>query len=132
MRVIDASTIVKYVNREPNWREVEKYFLEGCITVDLAIKEVINSIWKRVLRGALSEEDGYKVFRGFIENLMVKIVNQENLLDNAFKIALKQKCTIYDAIYIALAKQEKLELITSDKKQKELAEKENIKIIYIP
>ena len=132
MRVIDASALAKYVNREPGWKNVEKYLLEGCITVDLAIKEVANTIWKRYLKKELSNSDAYKLYKSFIENLMVKVTRQENILDNAFKIAIKHRCTLYDALYIALAKKENSELITSDKKQRNTAESEGIKTIYIP
>lgn len=132
MRVIDASSLAKYVNREPNWTDIENYLIDECITVDLAVKEVINSIWKRVLRGKLNSDDAYKVFQGFIENLMVKVVDQEDVLDEAFKISLKHNHTVYDSLYIALAKKMKLELVTSDKRQRDVAMKENIKVIYIP
>lgn len=50
VRVIDSSSLTKYVNREDGWRSMEKYLMEGCITLSLAVKEVSNSVWKRVLK----------------------------------------------------------------------------------
>ena len=132
MRVIDASSLAKYINREPNWRDVERYLLDGCITIELAIKEVSNSIWKRWLRGELNKDDAYTIFKGFIDNLMVKVLNQEEYIDDAFKLSLKYNLTIYDSLYIAVAKKMKLELITSDKNQRDISRKENIKVVYIP
>ena len=132
MRVIDASSLAKYINREPNWRDVEKLLIEGCITINLAIKEVTNSIWKRVLRKDLESDEAYRIFKGFIENLMVKISDQDLLLDDAFKISLKYNITIYDSLYIALAKKMKCQLITSDRIQRDIATEEKVKVIYIP
>lgn len=132
MRVIDASSLAKYINREANWVDVEKYLLEGCITITLAVKEVINSIWKRVLKRELTGNEAYSVFKAFIENLMVKVVNQVDILDEAFKISLKHNVPIYDSLYIALVKKLDAELITSDGKQRDIAVRENIRVIYIP
>lgn len=132
MRVVDASSLAKYINREPKWEVIEKYLIDGCITIALAIKEVVDLIWKMRLRNELSGDETYKVFKGFIENLMVKVVDQNDIFDEAFKISLKHDITIYDSLYIALAKQMNTELITSDKRQGEIAVKESIKVIYIP
>jgi predicted nucleic acid-binding protein len=44
------------------------------------------------------------------------IVNQDEYLIKAFKIANRNKITIYDSLFIALAKSMNPELITSDKK----------------
>ena len=131
MRVIDASSLAKYVNRESNWMEIEKYLIEGCITISLAVKEVVNSVWKRFLRKELDEGDAYRLFKGFIDNLMVKIMDQEDLLDDAFKISLRHNCTIYDSLYIALAKKMNSELITSDKKQRDIAVKEGVRVYIL-
>jgi len=132
VRVIDASSLAKYVNRESNWREIESYLIDGCITVDLAIKEVLNSIWKRILRRELSKREAYKVAKGFLDNIMVKTFNQNMLLEEAVKISLKYLITIYDSLYISLAKRLSSELITSDEKQREAALKEGVKVIFIP
>jgi len=132
VRIIDASSLAKYVNREPNWREVEKYLLEGCITIPLAVKESLNSIWKRVLKGELDKEQAYKVARGFIDNLMVRVIRQEDLYKDAFNISLNSNVTIYDAMYIALAKKLGLAIITSDKKQRDLAAQIGVPVVYIP
>jgi len=132
VRVIDASSLAKYVNREPNWREVEKYLLEGCLTIPLAVKESLYSIWKRVLKGELDKEQAYKVARGFIDNLMVRVVGQEDLYKDAFNISLNSNVTIYDAMYVALAKKLGLAIITSDKKQRDLAAQIGVPVVYIP
>ena len=45
MIAVDASVIVAFVLEEPGW---ENYIdiLEYCFTVDHAVKEVLNAIWK--------------------------------------------------------------------------------------
>jgi len=36
---------------------------EGCVTLDMAVKEVVNSSWRRVLMGGLEEGYAKKVER---------------------------------------------------------------------
>ena len=48
-----------------------------------------------------------------------------------FRITVKSKVTVYDALFIELSKQLKAELVTSDLKQAEIAKKEGVKAIII-
>ncbi len=131
MKVIDASSLAKFVNREKGWKVIESHLLEGCITLGLAVKEVLNSIWKRHLRNDFTEEFAQKIMLEFINNLPVKTIEQNDYLADAIKISLKYKITIYDSLYLALAAKEGLELITSDEKQYKMALEENIKAIIV-
>ena len=59
--VVDSSVLAKYVLREEGWEEVEKYLERGTITLDLAVKEVLNALWKRVMRGELERSYALEV-----------------------------------------------------------------------
>ncbi|MEM2550417.1 MAG: type II toxin-antitoxin system VapC family toxin, partial [Nitrososphaerota archaeon] len=63
MRVIDSSTLIKYFTREDGWEKVREIILEGVITLDLAIKEVANALWRKVLRGDLKHETAIKILK---------------------------------------------------------------------
>jgi len=132
VRVIDSSSLVKYFSREENWELVKQYILEGIITIDLAIKELGNALWKKVLRGELPLEVAKAILEDLAENKVLKLVDQGKYLVKAFEIAVNHKITVYDALFVAVAFKENLELITSDSKQREVAEEYGIKTIYIP
>ncbi len=132
MRVIDSSALVKYFSREEHWEIVRKYMLEGVITIDLAIKELSNALWKKVLRGELFPETARTILQDLVGDNIFKIVSQSKYLVKAFDIAIKYGVTIYDVLFIAVALDENMGLITSDQKQKEVAEKLGVKTIYIP
>ncbi len=51
------------------------------------------------------------------------MVPQNDLLREAFNNALEHGISIYDALFIALAKGRELELVTSDEKQARIAKK---------
>jgi predicted nucleic acid-binding protein len=60
----------------------------------------------------------------------ILLENEETYLDDAFEIAILTGVSIYDSLYIAQAKKNKLFLVTLDMKQKEAAEKVDVKVIY--
>jgi len=122
VKVIDSSALVKYVVREPGWKKVEEFILAGCITVDLALKELCNALWKRVMRKELDESLAIKLMNTILTRRIVRIYPQEPLLVETLKLSTNISLPIYDVIYIVLARKLKSELITSDKEQAERAE----------
>ncbi|MEJ2781337.1 hypothetical protein WIW89_10745 [Stygiolobus sp. CP850M] len=47
MRVIDSSSLVKFFSKEKGWEKVAEIITEGIMTLDLSIKEVANTMWKK-------------------------------------------------------------------------------------
>ena len=123
MIVADASVIVSFVLEEPGW---ENYIdiLEYCFTVDHAVKEVLNAIWKSYRNGVLSLEEAVlksQVLKKMM-NVNILLFNEVDLLDEAFKISLGHNITVYDALYIALALKLGKPFATLDLRQRRVAE----------
>jgi predicted nucleic acid-binding protein len=66
VKVIDSSSLSKYVNRETNWDRVRELLREGCTTLELAVKEVGNSLWKRVTRGEVTADTAITTYEDFV------------------------------------------------------------------
>jgi len=132
--VIDASSLSKYILKEENWVEIEKYLLKDLYSVSHIVKEVANSIWKHtVIFKRFSQEEhiaAYQVLNKIISEEIIRIEGQEKYIDKAMNIAIENMITVYDSLYIAQAL-EYGELLTSDEKQAEIAEKLGIKVYYI-
>ena len=126
MRVIDSSSLVKFFSREKGWEKVAEVITEGVMTLDLAIKEVASALWKKVLRGEMKEEVAINILSDLIKREAVLFVKQDDYLIEGFKIANRNKITVYDSLFIALAKLNNFELVTSDKNQYEIAAKEGL------
>jgi len=126
VRVIDSSSLVKFFSKERGWEKVAQIIEEGVITLDLSIKEVANALWKKILIGEMKEDIAIKILSDLLKREAIIIVNQDEYLIEAFKIANRNKITIYDSLFIALAKSKNLELVTSDIKQYEIAKKEGV------
>lgn len=131
MRVIDSSSLVKFFSKEEGWEKVAQIIKEGVITLDLSIKEVANALWKKILIGEMNEDLTIKILHDLLKSEAIIIVNQDEYLIEAFKIANRNKITIYDSLFIALAKSKNLELVTSDKKQYEIAKNEGVNALLV-
>uniref|UniRef100_A0A7C4BBR9 Ribonuclease VapC n=1 Tax=Thermofilum pendens TaxID=2269 RepID=A0A7C4BBR9_THEPE len=131
MRVIDSTAIVKYFSREPGWEKVKQVLLEGVVTLDLSVKELANALWKKVVRNEMSYEVAQEIIRDMVEGKALRMESQENHLVDAFKIAVEANITVYDALFIALAKKKELELVTCDAAQAEAARKLGVKVLML-
>ncbi|NJE47879.1 PIN domain-containing protein, partial [Thermococcus sp. GR7] len=93
-------------------------------TLDYALVEALNAIWKAVVQGRLNEEDARErteALKYLTGGLL--FFEARNYFEHGLEIALKEKITVYDALYIAFAEELKAELYTSDVKQFEAAQK---------
>jgi len=131
VRVIDSSSLVKFFSKEEGWEKIAQIIEEGVITLDLSIKEIANALWKKILIGEMNENIAIKILYDLLKLEAIIIVNQYEYLIEAFKIANRNKITIYDSLFIALAKSNNLELVTSDKKQYEIAKNEGVNSLFV-
>ena len=132
MIVIDASSLAKYILREENWEKVREYLLDEPYSLTLALAEVSNAIWKHyVLYKEISDEDAKTMFNALKKLKDVVIFEPfENYLEDAVRISIEEKITIYDALYLAQAKKIG-SLLTSDEKQWKIAKKIGIDAEFI-
>lgn len=132
-RVIDSSALAKLLLKEEGWKRVEEIIVEKPFTLDLAIKEVANAIWRRVV--LLHDIDIEKVLT-LLNHLLelkkvLRVEPQDQYIVQAFKIALENNIAVYDALFIAQAMIKKATLVTSDKRQFDVAQKLGVEATYI-
>ena len=132
MKVIDSSSVAKLVNREENWEPVEEALRGGCVSLELALKETGNSLWKRVHRKLLEPEKAQSVFQEFVTSLPFRTAEQRDLYAPAFEIAVANDLTIYDALFLALARAKSMPLVTSDPIQAAAAKRLNLEVELVP
>jgi len=128
--VVDASVLASIILLEPGWENLVPHII-NCFTVDHAIKEVFNAIWKASYKGLITIEDAIEKARLFIElvGTNIRLVDEQELIRDALTISLDKKITVYDALYIALALREQLPLLTLDKTQRDVAKQLGVRII---
>ena len=85
------------------------------IVPDFFFAEVTNSIWKKVQRKELSEEEGSKI----VDDLLrapLDVFPSKHLAVNAMQLALELSCPVYDCLYLSLALSTESKLVTADRK----------------
>jgi len=131
--VIDASALTKFIMKEDGYEEVAEYLKAGTLSADHIAKEVTNAIWKRFRQGAISLKEAEIMLKALKEILgkAVKLEDELTYIDETVKIAFNQNITIYDSLYIAIAKKKGLKLLTADETQADAATSENITTILL-
>lgn len=133
-RVIDSSTLAKFLLRESGWERVKGILTGKPYTLDLAVKEVANAIWRRVtLMGDVSLEKAPVILGDLLElkRVALRVEPQDPYLGQALRIAIENRVTVYDSLFIAQALAKKAALATSDERQGRVAERLNVKVEYI-
>jgi predicted nucleic acid-binding protein len=131
VRVIDSSSLIKFFSREEGWEKVAEVMREGVVTLDLAVKEVANALWRKISSNEVSHQATQAKIRDPAEEEAIPLISQNKLVAQALILAVNAKIAVYDALFLIAAKELKTELVTSDKKQVEAAVRNGVKAILI-
>lgn len=131
--MVDSSVVAAFISEEDGWERFERY-LRRWISVEHMVKEVTNAIWKHaVVKRLLSPEEAkyaYEILLLLVKN-NIELRSQLELMDVAFDISLRRGVTVYDALYIVLAKKERVQLFTLDVKQARAAREEGVELLTV-
>jgi predicted nucleic acid-binding protein len=117
-KVIDSSVLTKYLLKEKDWEKIHEILLERPYTLDLAMKEVANAIWKRVfLLKDMDIKRAFMILNDLFDMKLLRVEPQDNYLKLAFEIAINTGTALYDSLFIVQAFSKNAILITADKKQ---------------
>ena len=130
--VIDASVLVKFFIPEILSKKAEELnarIMEGDLRLlapDLIFAEVGNILWKKHRRKELSRAEAEEIVDAVV-SLPMEIETSKALLPFAVDLGLAYGITVYDALYVSLAKVHETILITADKKLVEIMGKTDFK-----
>ena len=130
--VIDASVLVKFFIPEilsEKAEELNARIMEGDLRLlapDLIFAEVGNILWKKHRRKELSRAEAEEIVDAVV-SLPMEIETSKALLPFAVDLGWAYGITVYDALYVSLAKVHETILITADKKLVEIMGKTDFK-----
>jgi len=135
--VADASALVKYLLHEEGWNRVAFYVREmkPIYSVDHAVKEVGNALWKHSMRKIIDSDIAIKLFQAFLRLIETGVIILEpelKYVQHALEIALREGITLYDALYISQAQRLRALMITCDRRQAEVATRLGVQTHLIP
>lgn len=120
--VVDASVAVKWFLPEIHSDAALRYLDEDCerVAPDLLYAEFGNVIWKRARRAQLSENEAREVLRG-LRLVPIEVHPAQAFVETAYEVARVLDRTVYDALYLVLAKAHRCTLVTADRRFYEAA-----------
>ncbi|MEM2792042.1 MAG: type II toxin-antitoxin system VapC family toxin [Candidatus Bathyarchaeia archaeon] len=110
--LLDASALVNIVKRG------ELFKLYDAVTLDLALYEALNAIWKEHFQLRKIDRDTAMEFITIFQRIfnVIDKISIEGLEREVFETSCKYGLTIYDASYITIAMKNDYILITDDEK----------------
>jgi predicted nucleic acid-binding protein len=127
--VVDASVASKWVLPEPDSEQAERLRETGeeLIAPSLVLAEVGNAVWKRAIRGELSQVDAAMAVRTAAA-LFSSLYPMEQFALRATELAVELRHPIYDCFYLALAEREAAVLVTADARMLASAKRAKVKV----
>jgi predicted nucleic acid-binding protein len=115
--VVDASVAIKWFVPEIHADAAARWLSSGhpLLAPDLLFAEVGSIVWKKTMRDGLSEADARRV-RSALAKLPLLTMSSRELSEAALDLALALRCSVYDALYLALSISEDASLVTADRK----------------
>ena len=113
--VVDSSVAIKWVVEEEDSdsaRSVSHATLEA---PDLLLIECANILWKKVTLADLNSREAGECWQLLLQ-APIQFTSSPDLLDTALRISLDLKHPVYDCVYLALALQLEVPLITADRR----------------
>ena len=131
--ILDSGVIAAIFFKEESSDRAEKVAENyELITLDLAIAEVANVAWKRVIFFNESKEVALKALKNSVDFILgvCRVISSQEVIEDAFEIAITDKITIYDSFFIAASEREMAPLMTTDGKLHEkVKSKRSVKLI---
>ena len=133
MTVIDASALVAFVLREEQWESIEGVLHEGPASVELLPLEAANAILIARRRKRINSSEAMGALRMVrdLSGLAVTLSPHAPLLEWAWEIAEDQDVTLYDAVYVALARRERTSLASRDQAQLKAARNVGVRVLEV-
>lgn len=117
--VVDTSVAAKWYLTEELEEEAQEILDAGqrgevlLLAPESVEPELWNVLWQRHRRGELSPEEVRGYWSNFRE-VPIFLTNVRQLMPKAAEVALRSRCIIYDALFVALADAEDAVVVTAD------------------
>lgn len=113
--IIDASVALKWAMPEPDSDKAHALRAGALFAPDLLLVECGNALWSASRRGIISALDAEKRLQKMSE-LPIGLTAADTLAKSALPLALTLDHPIYDCIYLALAVDLDIPLVTADQR----------------
>ena len=118
--VLDTSAVVRLFVPDGPVADGLESFLAGAeaginiaLAPDLMLVEVANVLHRKARQGELTQEQAAELLR-VVRKLPIRLHPHHGLVEGALELAVKHSLTVYDAVFLELARQKADWLFTND------------------
>jgi len=130
--VFDASVLVKLTVDEPGSPAALSAY-EECdspCAPGWAMLECAQALWGKVRRGEYAPEKVLAALRALM-SIGLELENGEPDVIDALALGLEHNHPVYDCVYVTLALQERIPLVTADRRLRGIAETAGVKVVWV-
>ena len=113
--VVDASVAVKWVVRESGSDQARSLSSARLDAPDLLLIECANILWKKVRIGDLTRREASSCLTLLLSGPLI-LTDSVGLLASALELSCELQHPVYDCVYLALAIQRDVPLLTADRR----------------
>ena len=119
--VVDSSVVVKWFVPEPHTPEALRVLAGyqngqlSLLTPELIYAEFGNIIWKKQIAQGLDAVTAEETIEKFLR-LNFRLTPATTLLEEAYRIAIAHKRSVYDSLYLALSLREQCQFVIADER----------------
>jgi predicted nucleic acid-binding protein len=113
--VIDASVAIKWHVFEEDWKYAHALLTPKNILIapDFMLLECANILWKKVLRGDISQESAQEAVR-YLKQGPIHFLPTIDFTEQALQLSHQLNHPVYDCLYLACAIEQQAFLLTAD------------------
>ena len=111
--VVDASVAVKWVVSETGREAAVRLARHDLVAPELILVEAANALWAKARRGELTDAEAAERLESLVA-MPVLLVPSHHLVARALDMALRLHQTVYDGMYVALARIRQVPLVTAN------------------
>ncbi len=113
--VVDASVAVRWVLEEPGSRQSRQLAEAALEAPDFLLLECANILWKKVRLGDLRPPEAAERLE-LLARAPIAWASSTDVLGEALRLALELRHPVYDCLYLALALDRGVPLVTADRR----------------
>jgi predicted nucleic acid-binding protein len=116
VKVVDASVAFKWLVDETGTEAaLEVARSNELIAPDLLWSEVANALWRKTVQGDIDGQSALSVM-SVLDRMIGERVASPNLVHSALDLAISMGHPVYDCVYLALALQRGIPLVSADER----------------
>jgi predicted nucleic acid-binding protein len=113
--IVDASVAIKWVVPETGTAEALALFGNRLLAPALLQAEAANILWKKVKRGELSASEA-RIAARLLASFRIEFCSPGRELTRVLELAMALDHAAYDCVYLALAEERGVPMVTADAK----------------